>query len=409
MDIAPILMSLKRNTTGPILVIVQIALTLAIVSNVVSVIADRIVLVSRPTGVAEPVVFAIGFRFTTGTPSIPAQETDLVKVRATADVVDAVAANTYPLRGGGWDEGISTKPGITNYGEQGAQAAVYAMDQHGVGTLGLKLVEGRNFTPIEVIPGQFNAPPIPDFAIISRSLQQQLFPAEHALGKVIYVASAPSKPVTVIGVVARLQAPEAAGTVDPHASDNSIILPIVMAGGRGLFLVRVKPGTLDTTMPDVVKALIRENPDRIFGRLRPFSEIRSTAYEKDRSIAIALGILSVILIVITALGIVGLTSLWVLRRRTQIGIRRALGATQLAVIGYFLTENALLCCLGVALGALASEGLNLLLRTRYGIEALPVSDLLVCALAVILLGQMAAMRPALLAARVAPSEALRSM
>jgi putative ABC transport system permease protein len=215
--------------------------------------------------------------------------------------------------------------------------------------------------------------------------------------------------VTVIGVVDRLQTPEAAGTVDGQVSDNSIILPIVSAPGRGLFLVRVKPGTLATTMPEVIKALIRQNPDRIFGRLRPFSEIRSTAYEEDRSIAIALGILCVILVVITALGIVGLTSLWVVRRRTQIGIRRALGATRPALVGYFLTENALLCLFGAGMGALAAEGLNLLLRTRYGVEPLPLVDLLLCALAVLLLGQLAAMRPALRAAQIAPSEALRSM
>jgi putative ABC transport system permease protein len=409
MDVVPILSALRRNATGPLLVIAQIALMLAIVSNVVSVIADRTALISRPTGIAERDVFAIGFRLRKGVRTIPTQETDLANVRATANVVDAVAINSYPLRGGGWADGISTKPGITNYGEQGAQADVYAMDQHGVGTLGLKLVEGRNFTPDEVIPGQFNAPPIPDFAIISRSLKQQLFPDGRALGKVIYVASDPSKPVTVIGVVDRLQSTQAAETIDERASNNSIILPIVAPNGLGLFIVRVLPGTIDTTMPGVLKTLIRSNPDRIFGRLRPFSEIRSTAYQKDRSIAIALGSLCVILVVITALGIVGLTSLWVVRRRTQIGIRRALGATRSAVVGYFQMENALLCVCGVALGAVASEGLNLLLRTRYGIEPIPVSDLIFCAVAVLLLGQMAAMRPALMAAQVPPSEALRSM
>jgi putative ABC transport system permease protein len=79
------------------------------------------------------------------------------------------------------------------------------------------------------------------------------------------------------------------------------------------------------------------------------------------------------------------------------------------LVGYFLTENALLCAFGAALGALASEGLNLLLRTRYGVEPLPLVDLLTCVLAVLLLGQLAAMRPALLAAKIAPSEALRSI
>ena len=366
MELVPILSALRRNWTGPFLVIAQIALTLAIVSNVVSVIVDRTTLITRPTGTVERDIFAIGFIFTKKVQTKSMQDAELDNVRAIPNVVDAVAANTYPLRGGGWGDGISTKPGITNYGEQAAQADVYAMDQHGVGTLGLKLVEGRNFAPEEIIPGQFNAPPIPDFAIISGSLKQQLFPHGSALGKVIYVASDPNKPVTIIGVVDRLQSPEAAGTIDEHAANNSIILPISAAGGRELFIVRVKPGSIDATMHDVLNTLIRANPDRIFGRfLRPFTEIRSTAYQKDRSIAIALGVLCIILVVITALGIVGLTSLWVVRRKGQIGIRRALGATRPAVVGYFLTENALLCFCGVdARRDRRERVLNLWLRSR---------------------------------------------
>jgi putative ABC transport system permease protein len=409
MDIVPILSALRRNKTGPFLVIVQIALTLAIVSNVVCVIADRTALIARPTGLLERDLFAIGFRFTKSVPAIPMRAADLSNVRATANVVDVVAANTYPFRVGGWTDGLSLNPGVVNSGEQSAHAGVYAMDQHGIGTLGLKLVEGRNFAPGEIIPGHFNAPPIPGVGIISRSLQQQLFPDGKAVGKVIYVTSDARKPVTVIGVVDRLQTAAAAGTIDEHESENSLILPITMAEGGGLFIVRVKPGTIDATMQKVLDVLIRANPDRIFGRLRPFTEIRSTAYQKDRSIAIALGILCLILAVITALGIVGLTTLWVVRRKSQIGIRRALGATRAAVIGYFLTENAVLCACGVSCGAFAAEGLNLLLRSRYGIAPIPPAGLLLCALAVIFLGQIAAIRPALLAAHVSPTEALRSI
>ncbi len=409
MDVVPILSALRRNKTGALLVIVQIALTLAIVSNVVRIIGDRASLMARPTGVIESDVFAIGFRFTKSVDPVPMRQRDLASVRAVANVVDVVVTNTYPFRVGGWTDGVSHAPGILKSGEASAHAGIYAMDQHGMGTLGLKLVEGRNFKPEEVIAGRFNGPPIPDVAIISRALKQQLFPAGTALGKVVYVGSDPRKPVTIIGVVNRLQTAAAAGTIDEHLSDNSLILPLTMAIGNVLLIVRVRPGTIDVTMQKVRDALIKVEPDRIFGRLRPFTEIRSTAYQKDKFIAIALAILCVILVVITALGIVGLTSLWVVRRKTQIGIRRAMGATRGAVVGYFLTENALLCSCGVAVGAAAAEGLNLLLRTRYGVEPMPASDLILCALAVMLLGQIAATRPALVAAHVPPIEALRSI
>jgi putative ABC transport system permease protein len=172
--------------------------------------------------------------------------------------------------------------------------------------------------------------------------------------------------------------------------------------------VRAPPGSIGATMRAVQSTLIRTNPNRIFGRLRPFTEVRSTAYEKDRAIAIAFSILLLVVIAITALAIVGLTSFWVVRRRTQIGIRRALGATRMAIIRYFLIENALLCAAGVLLGVIASEGLNVWLWTRFGIDRIHASELLICALVVVCLGQFAAMFPALKAASTSPTEALRA-
>jgi putative ABC transport system permease protein len=112
---------------------------------------------------------------------------------------------------------------------------------------------------------------------------------------------------------------------------------------------------------------------------------------------------------VTALGIVGLTSFWVARRKRQIGIRRALGATRLAIVRYFLVENALLCLSGVLLGAIVAQGLNIWLWRHYGVSRLPAWELWLCAFVVILLGQIAATMPALRAAKVAPTQALRSV
>ena len=97
-----------------------------------------------------------------------------------------------------------------------------------------------------------------------------------------------------------------------------------------------------------------------------------------------------------------------MRRKTQIGIRRALGATRMAITRYFLVENALLCGGGVLLGVIASVALNLWLWTHFGVDRIQAAELLICALVVVSLGQFAAMFPALQAARISPTEALRS-
>jgi putative ABC transport system permease protein len=409
MEVLPILTALKRSKTGAVLVVLQIALTLAIISNVLSIIGERTALIMRPTGTDEPNLFAVGFRLTHATQDKAALTTDLRGLRALPNVLDVVASNTFPLRGTGWAEGISRSAGDKSIQEQSAQTAVYAMDRHAVGTLGLNLLRGRNFTDEDAIDGNFNAGPMPSIAIVSKALEQKLYPQGDALGQVVYLTADARKPITIIGVVDRLQSATAAGTVDPSVSENSIILPIHGAGASGMFIVRVKPGTIEATMPEVRKALVAINPDRLFGRLRPFGEVRREAYEKDRSLAIALGIVCGVLVLVTSLGIVGLTSFWVARRKRQIGIRRALGASRFAIVRYFLVENALLCTGGVLLGTFAAQVVNLWLWSHYGVDRLPVSELLVCAVVVLTLGQGAALCPALRAAKVPPTEALRSM
>jgi putative ABC transport system permease protein len=409
MQLAPIIAALKRSKTGAVLVVLQIALTLAIVSNVLSIIGARTALFTRPTGTDEPNLFAIGFRLTEGSGSQASLDTDLARVRAVPNVVDAVASNTYPLRGSGWVEGVSLRPGPNTVQQQSADTAVYALDWHGLGTLGLQLVAGRNFSAEETIQGQFNSGHMPGVAIVSQALGRQLFPQGNALGKVIFLTSDARKPITIVGVVERLQSPTAASTIDEHQSENSLIVPIASAGQGGLLLVRVRPGALAATMPKVRRALVDANPARLFGRLRPFQEVRSEAYAKDRSLAIALAVVCLILVLVTALGIVGLTSFWVARRKRQIGIRRALGASRTAIVRYFLLENAVLCSSGVLLGALAAQALNTWLWGRYAVARLPGAELLLCVALVLALGQAAALFPALRAARVAPSEALRSV
>ena len=101
MEVAPILAALKRSKTGAALVVLQVAFTLAIVSNVSSMIGARAALVTRPTGTDEHNLFAIGFRLTGGAQSSAMRAADLANVRAVPGVIDAVATNTYPLRGSG--------------------------------------------------------------------------------------------------------------------------------------------------------------------------------------------------------------------------------------------------------------------------------------------------------------------
>jgi putative ABC transport system permease protein len=124
--------------------------------------------------------------------------------------------------------------------------------------------------------------------------------------------------------------------------------------------------------------------------------------------AILMGVICLILIAVTAAGIVGLTSFWVGQRHRQIGVRRALGARKIDILHYFQIENLLIAGIGAVLGVLLAIGLNLWLITRYEMAHLPVPYVLVGVAAVLLLGQAAVFVPARRASNVPPVSATRA-
>jgi putative ABC transport system permease protein len=114
-------------------------------------------------------------------------------------------------------------------------------------------------------------------------------------------------------------------------------------------------------------------------------------------------------VIVTVIGIMGLTGFWVQKRTRQIGIRRALGARRADIVRYFLAENLLIVGVGVAFGmALAYIG-NAALMRHYELQSLPWIYLPLGAIAMLLLGQFAVLGPALRAAAVPPVVATRSV
>lgn len=112
---------------------------------------------------------------------------------------------------------------------------------------------------------------------------------------------------------------------------------------------------------------------------------------------------------ITGLGVIGLTLIWVNRRRWQIGVRRALGATRMGIVRYFLMENLLVTSIGLCFGVILTLGLNQLLVEYYQMQALPLSYLLLGMACVWLLGLSAAFVPALRTTTISPAVATRSI
>jgi len=310
------------------------------------------------------------------------------------------------LRGSGWDDSVKLKPDQL---QDSSGATIYFADQNFIDTLGLKLVAGRNFRADEIGHMDLRYKLAPPVVIVTKALAQKLFPGEDAVGKTIYLIGGPG---TIVGVVDLLQAQ----SVERWASDfayRSVIIPERLTISLGTFyIVRTRPGQLDTAMHAAVKALFAQNPRRVINDddgVLSFSEVRSRAYESDRGMAILMGVISLVLLAVTAAGIVGLTSFWVGQRRKQIGVRRALGATRRDILRYFMAENLLISCAGALVGVLLAIAMNLWMVTRFEMHRLSLTYLVIGAVMLLLLGQGAVLAPALRASRVPPVEATRSV
>jgi putative ABC transport system permease protein len=115
------------------------------------------------------------------------------------------------------------------------------------------------------------------------------------------------------------------------------------------------------------------------------------------------------LLLVSALGIVGLASFWVQQRRQQIGIRRAIGATRRDILHYFQLENFLIVGGGIVVGMVLAYVLSAVLMKQYELPLLPAYYLPYGALILWLLGQLAVLGPARRAAAVPPVVATRNI
>jgi putative ABC transport system permease protein len=404
MELRPILSAMRRNKVGALIIVMQTAITLAILCNSLFLIQQRLSLSSRPSGTQEETIFTIGNQWVGNPPDMAARlQSDLAALRAIPGVADAFVSNSYPLSNGGWDDGISLEPGDLHWVTTGA---LYFSDEHGLPTLGLKLIAGRNFTAAEIADRNGLVAGPPSALIVSQALALKLFPLGDALGKSIYLSSQKHK-APIIGIVETLQEPWVSS--GNRNTENAMLQPFRYVEQYTHYIVRVRPGQIESVIKETQKQLLALSRARILGEARTMSESRRLAYRDDRGLAIILAVVSATLLVVTAVGIVGITSFWVTQRRRQIGIRRAMGATRTAILRYFQTENLMIATAGAALGIVLAMSINFWMAGKFEMARLGFGYTLIAALVVLLLGQVAVLWPALRAASISPVAAIRNI
>lgn len=406
MEIGPIIRSMLRSKIGLSLLVVEIAVTLAIVLNGLNLGLGAIHDMRRPTGIDEENITRVKFKpfgehFSCECTADDIIEQDLDAIRALPGVVDATPSLPCPLAG-------SPNTLLAKAAGRSDTALVtstfYVVDDHFLDALGLELVHGRAFESGEVP----EACSVDAKAIITLGLAEALFPDGRAVGKTI---EADRKSYEVVGVTGKLH-DTGRHSKDP-AAQRVVFLPgrphYGTLGGAPeyLYLVRAKPGQSEQVAALVKEQMRKINQERLIFT-RPLAEVKARGQRMTHlTMRVAITVM-VLLLFVTGLGIYGMTSFAVAERTHQLGIRRALGARRTDIIRYFLLENSLTLLVGMGAGLIGAELLNLALVKAHLGDALGGLPVTAGVGLLWLVGLAATVGPARRAANVAPVVASRA-
>ncbi|WP_109127272.1 FtsX-like permease family protein [Dyella sp. C11] len=407
---------LRRHALMPALVLFQTALACAILCNVLFLVWQRVQPMVAPSGVAEDELVLIDQMASHVRPWTAAEvRAGELALSHVPGVRSASAALGLPMIG-------TTIVDYTLQSPHGAKVGVNGY--FGVGlvhTLGVDLVAGRDFLPEEYrdfgvsehsssLPATSTAEPL----IITQSLARQLFGNQPAVGKIVDVPDEPDgHGYMVVGVVRHLMRNQLTLATDGRADDTVLTAKRIGDTSMLSFAVRIDPAMREVALRGIRATIKSQFGDQLVQdfpvKISTYAERRHDALASARAALWLFAGVTLAVIVVTAIGIMGLTGFWVQRRTRHIGIQRALGARRSQVLRYFMLENLLVAGGGVVIGMALAYVANGMLMHYYELPHLPWNYLPIGGALVLLLGQLAVLGPAMRAAEVPPVVATRAV
>ena len=395
MEIGLLLRALSRHKTIVAVLILEFAVTLAILSNALALATARVQVLRTPSGIREGgLIIATPSAIGSVWSNIDGATYDALRnlalnqpgVRSVSMIGQAPLSGTERMSGR-----ISAVPGTTG---PSIDVAVYTGDQWMPATLGLSLKAGRWFTVEEILP----VTNFPDASrvhvlLLTDSLARKLFNGRDPVGSTVYFERSQA---IVVGVLASLSRPAYHGG---NLDQDSVILPMKPALAMGPVLgIRMRDdwqGSTDLVSKSIREALNRRTQGSAVWTVLSYRTARASLFTADRA---ALGLLAAILaavIGVAANGIAASSGYWVHQRVRQTWIRRAVGATRSQVVAYFMAENAIICGFGAAFGVGLALAVNMTLIDYLHLSRMSVQPVLAGAVLALLIGQLAVLRSAI--------------
>lgn len=203
--------------------------------------------------------------------------------------------------------------------------------------LGLQLSEGRWFTNADTVAAKYRP------VVITRKMKEDLLGNAEAVGALLNADNKDGDASRVIGVVDYFKHKS-----DFQGRDYCVLAPLSGPWGQN-FLVKTGPGATAETEARVARLLSQLGPNWVV-EIQHLDEMKSRQNRIIRIPMLILYIVCAFLVFNVALGLFGVLFQNIQRRRAEIGLRRAMGATKSKILQHFVGETAMIATFGVALG-----------------------------------------------------------
>lgn len=336
-------------------------------------------------------------RYSTGEARFTFFETLTERVRAIPGVEAVGFANRFPLRGG-WDSGLEFEGGT---GDSSQSAAFQAIGGDYFRALGVSLRRGRVFGPSD-------GKGAPGAAVVNEAfVRKYLASRKDPLGQ-RFRRGADRPWITVVGIVSDLRRDGLRGALDPQvylAAAQTDLYPVRLAD----LAVRVADDPARVIKP-LQTAVWSIDPEQPLANVRTLAETVDSSLASRRFQTILLTLFAGLAVGLALVGVYGVVSAMAAQRTQEIGLRMALGARASQVARMIVGESLLPAVLGLTVGligaAAMARGMSGLV---FGIAAVDPTTFAAAPVALVVAVALASLSPAIRAARVEPTTALRDL